>query len=60
MLPGSTGCGDDAGIVSINAKAQVLKATGVLKNAKGTLKVTGVYDDNNGSFSAKFTGKLKQ
>ena len=60
ILPGSQGCGDDAGIVSINAKAQVVKATGTLKKAKGTLKVTGVYDDNAGTFSAKFTGKLKQ
>lgn len=60
MLPGSVACGSEERIVSINAKAQVVKATGVLKKAKGTLKVTGVYDDNNGTFSAKFNGKLKR
>jgi hypothetical protein len=60
VLPGGQACGDESGVASIVAKAQVLSATGVLKKAKGTLKVTGVYDDNAGTFSAKFTGKLKQ
>jgi hypothetical protein len=60
VIPGSVGCGDDGGTVSINAKAQVTKATGKLAKAKGTLKLTGVYDRNAGTFSATFSGKLKQ
>ena len=60
ILPGSQACGDEGGTASIVAKAQVVKATGVLKKATGTLKVTGQYDDNAGTFSAKFSGKLKQ
>jgi len=60
VIPGSVGCGDDGGTVSINAKAQVTKATGTLLKAKGTLKLTGVYDRNAGTFSATFSGKLKQ
>ena len=61
MLPGSQGCGDEQGnVFSINARAQVTKATGKLAKAKGTLKVTGVYDRGAGTFSVKFNGKLKQ
>jgi hypothetical protein len=61
MLSGSQGCGDEEGnLFSINAKAQVTKATGTLAKAKGTLKVTGVYDKSAGTFSAKFSGKLKK
>jgi uncharacterized cupredoxin-like copper-binding protein len=58
VLPGGQACGDESGVASIVAKAQALKGTGVLKGAKGTLKVTGVYDDNAGTFSAKFNGTL--
>ena len=43
---------------SIVGKAQVTKATGTLAKAKGTLKVTGVYDRGAGTFSAKLSGKL--
>jgi hypothetical protein len=61
MLSGSQGCGDEEGnTFSINARAQVTKATGTLAKAKGTLKVTGVYDRGAGTFSAKFSGKLKR
>jgi len=61
MLSGSQGCGDEEGnVFSIVARAQVTKATGKLAKAKGTLKVTGVYDRGAGTFSAKFSGKLKQ
>jgi hypothetical protein len=61
VIPGSVGCGDDGGTVSINAKAKVTKAIGKkLAKAKGTLKLTGVYDRNAGTFSATFSGKLKQ
>jgi hypothetical protein len=61
MLSGSQGCGDEQGnVFSIVAKAQVTKATGKLARAKGTLKITGIYDRGAGTFTAKFSGKLKQ
>jgi hypothetical protein len=61
MLSGSQGCGDEEGnVFSIVARAQVTKATGKLAKAKGTLKVTGVYDRGAGTFTAKFSGKLKK
>ena len=61
ILPGSQGCGDEQGnLFSIVGKAQVTKATGTLAKAKGTLKLTGVYDREAGTFSAKFSGKLKK
>ena len=57
--PGSAGCGDDAGqLFSITGKASVLKATGKLAKAKGTLKMTGTYDRSSGAFSIKFSGSL--
>ena len=57
--PGSAGCGDDAGqLFSITGKALVLKATGKLAKAKGTLKMTGTYDRSSGAFSIKFSGTL--
>jgi hypothetical protein len=57
--PSSTACGDDAGqLFSFTGKAAVLKATGKLAKAKGTLKMTGTYDRSSGAFSAKFTGTL--
>ena len=59
ILPGSQGCGDEQGnVFSIVGKAQVTKATGALAKAKGTLKLTGVFDRSAGTFSAKFSGKL--
>ncbi len=61
MLPGTQACGDeDATFFSIVGYAQVTKATGKLAKAKGKLKVTGSYDRGAGTFSAKFSGKLKQ
>jgi hypothetical protein len=61
MLPGAKGCGDEEGnVFSIVAYAQVTKATGTLAKAKGKLKVTGIYDHEAGTFSVKFSGKLKK
>ena len=59
VLSGSSGCGDDGGhVFSITGKAKVTKATGKLKKAKGTLKFTGVYDRDAGTFTVKFKGTL--
>ncbi len=62
MLPGTQACGDEqATSFSIVGYAQVTKATGkLLAKAKGKLKVTGIYDRSGGTFSAKFSGKLKK
>lgn len=55
----SKGCGDESGqTFSLVGKAVVLKATGKLKNAKGTLKFTGSYNRGTGAFSVKFFGTL--
>jgi hypothetical protein len=55
----STGCGDEAGeVFSISGRASVVKGTGKLARAKGSLKLTGVYDRSKGTFSVKFTGTL--
>lgn len=57
--PSSVGCGDDAGqLFSVSGKAAVLKGTGKLIHAKGTLKMTGTYDRSSGAFSVKFAGSL--
>jgi hypothetical protein len=59
VIPGATSCGDDAGqLFSFTGKATVLKATGKLLKAKGTLKMTGTYDRQSGAFTAKFKGTL--
>ena len=42
----------------MTGKATVVKATGKLAKAKGTLKMTGSYDRDSGAFSVKFSGKL--
>ena len=61
MLPGTQGCGDESGSsFSLTGYAVVTKATGKLAKAKGKLKVTGTYDRGAGTFTAKFTGKLKK
>ena len=62
MLPGTQGCGDEEGnVFSLSGYAVVTKATGkLLAKAKGKLKVTGTYDRGAGTFTAKFTGKLKK
>jgi hypothetical protein len=55
----SKGCGDEGGeFFSISGKAVVLKATGRLANAKGTLKFSGLYNRGAGTFSIKFSGSL--
>ena len=57
----SKGCGDEGGhVFSLKGTATVLKATGKLAKAKGTLRFTGVYDRDGGTFSVKFTGLLKK
>lgn len=59
VIPGATSCGDEAGqLFSFTGKAKVLKATGKLLKAKGTLKMTGTYDRQSGAFTAKFKGAL--
>ena len=61
VVSGSTGCGDEAGqVFSLSGKALVVKGTGALAKAKGTLKFTGVYDRGAGTFTIKFRGKLTQ
>src|SRR5215208_6344800 len=55
----SQGCGDEEGsYFTLTGTAQVLKGTGALKKAKGTLRFTGTYDRGAGTFSVKFVGKL--
>ena len=59
LLSGASGCGDEGGhTFTITAHLTVLKATGKLAKAKGTLKITGVYSHDDGSFSVKVSGKL--
>jgi len=59
MVSGSSGCGDEGGhIFTISAHFAALKATGKLAKAKGTLKMTGVYSHDDGSFTVKLSGKL--
>ena len=57
---GSSGCGDEGGhSFTVSGKASVLKgSTGAVKGAKGTLKFTGFYNHDDGSFNVKFTGAL--
>jgi hypothetical protein len=59
VLTGSRGCGDEQGqVFSVVGKAKVTKTTGKLLKARGTLKITGVYDRGAGTFSIKFKGTL--
>jgi hypothetical protein len=59
VVNGSQGCGDEQGeVFSLSGKANVTSGTGKLAKAKGTLKFTGVYDRNAGTFAVKFTGTL--
>jgi hypothetical protein len=61
VTSGANGCGDEGGhVFTIKAYATVTKATGKLLKAKGTLKLTGVYNRDDGSFTVKVTGSLKQ
>ena len=66
MLSGAQGCGDEEGkFFSINARAKVTGGAGKvkvgkklypMKKAKGTFKITGVYDRGAGTFSVKLNG----
>jgi hypothetical protein len=59
VASGGSGCGDEGGHnFSVTAHLIVVKATGKLAKAKGTLKLTGAYSHDDGSFSVKVTGKL--
>jgi hypothetical protein len=59
LAPGASSCGDEGGHnFSVTAHLTVVKATGKLAKAKGTLKLTGAYSHDDGSFSVKVTGKL--
>jgi hypothetical protein len=61
LTSGASGCGDEGGhVFSVTGHAQVLKATGALAKAQGTLKFTGTYNRDDGTFSVKFTGTLKK
>ncbi|MGZ8716995.1 MAG: hypothetical protein ACXWYO_07780 [Gaiellaceae bacterium] len=61
LTSGASGCGDEGGhVFSIKGYVTVTRATGKLAKAKGTLKFTGVYNRDDGSFSVKFTGTLKK
>jgi hypothetical protein len=59
VIPGSSACGDEGGHnFTITSHLAVLKATGKLAKAKGTLKLTGAYSHDDGSFSVKVSGTL--
>jgi hypothetical protein len=61
VITGANGCGDEGGhVFSIRGTLAVLKATGKLAKAKGTLRFTGVYDRDDGTFTVKLTGTLKK
>ena len=61
VVSGGQGCGDEGGhLFSVKATLVVVKATGKLAKAKGTLRLTGVYSRDDGSFSVKLTGTLKK
>jgi hypothetical protein len=61
LTPGASGCGDEGGHnFSITAHLTVVKATGKLAKAKGTLKLTGLYNHDDGTFTIKLTGTLKK
>jgi hypothetical protein len=61
LSPSGQGCGDEGGhIFSVKGTLVVVKATGKLAKAKGTLRFTGVYSRDDGTFSIKLTGTLKK
>ena len=59
-ITGAQACGDsETGPWSISGRATVTSGAGVYKKAKGSLKVTGVYNGTDTkTFSVKFVGKL--
>ena len=55
----ASGCGDEGGhTFAIKGVFQVLKVTGKLATAKGTLRFSGTYSHDDGTFSIKLTGSL--
>jgi hypothetical protein len=59
VTSGASGCGDEQGsLFAVTGHVIVTKASGKLAKAKGTLKFTGTYDRDAGTFSVKFTGTL--
>ena len=61
LTTGASGCGDEGGhVFSIKGYVTVTRATDKLAKAKGTLKFTGIYNRDDGTFSVKFTGTLKK
>ena len=59
VAPGASGCGDEGGHhFAITGKLTVVSATGTLANATGTLKMTGTYSHDDGSFNVKVAGTL--
>jgi len=59
-ITGAQACGDsEEGPFSISGRAIVAGGAGAFKKAKGSLKVTGVYNGSTKkTFSIKFAGKL--
>jgi hypothetical protein len=58
---GASGCGDEGGhTFSVKGVLQVTKATGKLAKAKGSIRFSGVYDRDGGTFDVKLTGTLKK
>jgi hypothetical protein len=58
---GASGCGDEGGhTFSIKGVFQVVKATGKLAKAKGSLRFSGVYDRDGGTWDVKVAGTLKK
>ena len=59
VITGSSACGDEGGHnFTITSHLAVLKATGKLAKTKGTLRMTGTYSHDDGSFSVKVSGTL--
>lgn len=59
LVSGASACGDEGGhTFSVTGHLTVVSATGKLAKAKGTLKFTGVYSRDDGTFSIKLTGTL--
>ena len=55
----SSGCGDEGGhVFAIKGVFQVVKVTGKLAKAKGSLRFSGTYSHDDGTFSIKLTGSL--
>jgi hypothetical protein len=58
-LSGTSGCGDEGGhSFNVTGHLAIVKATGKLAKAKGTLKITGFYSRDDGTFSIKLSGTL--